>query len=467
MKKTIFTSTLIILLYLSAIADENWNIFYWNNQINPSINVQSEIAVAPDGTLYLAELDYTDIYETGLTYVHVRSYDISQWTADNFSQSGWETVGQLMHLNMPNNEVHIDFAITPDNQLYIGMQDSIFWFNASANLWESYYVPDYIGGMMVDESGRLLILQSVDISSDHRFLITEFEAGSLTTVATIEYDFPAGVILYPRIMNEANRIFQVDGTFYVSIARASTHQNYYFKGDANEGFTALKEHFNHLNLSSMVVSTQGEIIISHRGASSPYTLALKSYDFDLDDWVAFDMDGLNAGAAHANHLAYDRQGRLTFTYSGEFNTGFVFRYGDNGWEHIGPGDAIGIAHMPKLAFDLSNSLFLMHGIGAGATPLVVRRFVDETTSVADFKHNFSLQLYPNPAKSHFTMDLSNSPMELNAAIMSLFDNKGQFIRQWHYLQPKTTIDVADLPKGLYSVVVQDGQYKHTQNIIVQ
>lgn len=213
MKKTIFTSTLIILLYLSAIADENWNIFYWNNQINPSINVQSEIAVAPDGTLYLAELDYTDIYETGLTYVHVRSYDISQWTADNFSQSGWETVGQLMHLNMPNNEVHIDFAITPDNQLYIGMQDSIFWFNASANLWESYYVPDYIGGMMVDESGRLLILQSVDISSDHRFLITEFEAGSLTTVATIEYDFPAGVILYPRIMNEANRIFQVDGTF--------------------------------------------------------------------------------------------------------------------------------------------------------------------------------------------------------------------------------------------------------------
>ncbi len=47
------------------------------------------------------------------------------------------------------------------------------------------------------------------------------------------------------------------------------------------------------------------------------------------------------------------------------------------------------------------------------------------------------------------MDLSNSPMELNAAIMSLFDNKGQFIRQWHYLQPKTTIDVADLPKGLY------------------
>ncbi len=46
----------------------------------------------------------------------------------------------------------------------------------------------------------------------------------------------------------------------------------------------------------MVVSTQGEIIISHRRPAAFYTLALKSYDFDLDDWVAFDMDGLNAGA---------------------------------------------------------------------------------------------------------------------------------------------------------------------------
>ncbi len=106
---------------------------------------------------------------------------------------------------------------------------------------ESYYVPDYIGGMMVDESGRLLILQSVDISSDHRFLITEFEAGSLTTVATIEYDFPQVLFFYPRIMNEANRIFRLMAPLCFH-CKGFNAPKLLFQRGCYEGFTALKEH---------------------------------------------------------------------------------------------------------------------------------------------------------------------------------------------------------------------------------
>ena len=466
MNKSILTFALAAMLWMGATADENWNIFYWNSLINPGINVQSELAVAPDGTLYLAELDYTDIYNTGIAYLHVRSYDISQWTTDNFSTAGWETVGQIMELNMANNEMWIDFAITPDNRLYAGMLDSILRYNETANAWESFYVPDYIGGMMVDESGRLLILQSVDISSNHRFVISEFTDGNLSPVATIEYELPFDVILYPRIMNEANRIFLVNGIFYVSVARASTNQNYYFKGNATDGFELLKEHFVHMNLSSMVVSPEGEIIISHRGDMAPYTLAMKKYDFEANDWIAFDMSGLDAGAAHASHLAYDRQGRLTFTYSGESNKGFAFRHGANGWEHFGPKEAVPIAHMPKLAFDLSNSVFLLHGIGSGSAPLTVRRFVDETISVDETKGNISVRPYPNPAQSQFTIDLSNDFAGANMDKLSLFDQQGRVVRVWHKLPLKTTVELDGLPAGLYHIVAEAGKQRHTGRLSV-
>jgi len=466
MNKSIFTFALAAMLWMGATADENWNIFYRNSLINPGINVQSELAVAPDGTLYLAELDYTDIYNTGIAYLHVRSYDISQWTTDNFSTDGWETVGQIKELNMANNEMWIDFAITPDNQLYAGMLDSILRYNETANAWESFYVPDYIGGMMVDESGRLLILQSVDISSNHRFVISEFENGTVTPVATIAYELPFGVTLFPRIMNEANRIFLVNGTFYVSVARASTNQNYYFKGNANDGFELLKEHFVHLNLSSMVVSPEGEIIISHRGDLAPYTLAMKKYDFEANDWVAFDMSGLDAGAAHASHLTYDRQGRLTFAYSGENNKGFVFRYGGNGWEHFGPKEAVPIAYMPKLAFDLSNSVFLLHGIGSTSAPLTVRRFVDETISVNETKAGISVRPYPNPAQTRFTVDVSQDFAASGIEKLSLFDQQGRLVRAWHKLPLKATLELDGLPAGLYNMVAEAGTERRTGRLSV-
>lgn len=468
MKKSLLTFSLVLMFSISIMADDIWNLFYRNWDINPSILVQSEIRFAPDGTLYLAEFDLSEIYNTGETFVNVRSFDVGQWSGDILNQDGWAFVGAPILMNLPNNESWIDFAISNDNQLYIGMLDSIAWFNASSGQWEATHVPDYIGGMTVDESGNLLILLSVGSGSTHHFQIAVYENGAATPIANIEYELPGGIAFFPRIMNEANRIIQKNGDFYVSIARASTQQNYYFKGNVTDGFTMLKEHFNHLNLSSMVVSEAGEIIISHRGEMSPYTLAMKTYDFDLNDWVAFDTTGLNAGAAHRNFLAYDRQGRLHFAYSGPSNKGFVYRYGPNGWEHLGPHNAVSIAQMPALAFDLNNRLYLLHGIGAGATPLIIRRYVDETTSVAELKKKNEMRVYPNPASGQAALSWENENNTDEIAVVSIYDSYGRLVRQQSLRSgSESLLQLQGLKPGIYQLVLRSKSSVMRSSLIVQ
>lgn len=57
MKKTIITFMCIALMHNLMQANEDWDIFYWNNQVGTGVNMQSEIHFGPDGLLYLVEIE--------------------------------------------------------------------------------------------------------------------------------------------------------------------------------------------------------------------------------------------------------------------------------------------------------------------------------------------------------------------------------------------------------------------------
>lgn len=468
MKRSIFTILMLTLVFITAKADEYWDIFYRNYLINPGINVQSKFGAGTDGKLYLAEIDYSGIYDPGITYVDVRSYEISQWTQDNTGQEGWVNLGQRLQLKMPNNESNIDFVVTADNQLYVGMQDSIFWYDSNADFWTSYYVEDYIGGMMADESGRILILQSIGSNDEHHFQITEFDAGNLIPVATIDYTLPGNIQLYHRIMNEANRILMFEDNYYVSIARASTHQNYYFMGNETIGFTMLQEHFTHLNLSSMVLSPSGELIISHRMGGTPYSLALKQYNFDQNQWDDFNMQGLNDAEVYGNQLAFDKSGKLYLSYSADFNLGFLYEYNGSGWEHVGPLESVAVAHMPRIAFDNDNQLFLMHGIGSGSAPLTIRRLADPTADLNE-KDIFTqkIRLFPNPVSQSLTVDLNQLGFKSGEIELEIYNSNGQLILGQNVSGAQTIIDVNNLPSGIYMLNVRNAANNFRHRFVKQ
>ncbi|HOI32849.1 MAG: T9SS type A sorting domain-containing protein [Bacteroidales bacterium] len=468
MKKLIFTILLLTFVFLTTKANEHWDIFYKNYLINPGINVQSKFATGTDGKLYLAEIDYSGIYDPGITYVDVRSYEISQWTQDNIGQEGWINLGQRLQLKMPNNESNIDFVVTEDNQLYVGMQDSIFWYDANADYWVSYFVEDYIGGMMADETGRILILQSIEDDGEHHFQIAEFDSGNLVPVATIDYTLPGNIQFFHRIMNEANRILKYEDNYYVSIARASSHQNYYFVGNETSGFTMLQEHFTHLNLSSMVISPEGELIISHRLGASPYSLALKQYNFELNQWEDFNMQGLNDAQVYGNQLAFDQSGQLYLSYSADFNLGFLYEFNGSGWDHVGPLESVAVAHMPRIAFDSENQLFLMHGIGSGSAPLTIRRLTDPTADLNEREIlNQKIHLYPNPVSQSFIIDLYQISFESGEIDLEIYNSNGQLILKQAATDAQTMINVNDLPDGIYVVNVRSATNNYSQRFVKQ
>jgi len=468
MKRSIFTFLVLSLVFITVKADEDWDIFYRNNLINPGINVQSKFGAGTDGKLYLAEIDYSGIYDPGITYVDVRSYEISQWTQDNIGQEGWVNLGQRLQLKMPNNESNIDFVVTADNQLYVGMQDSIFWYDANADFWMSYYVENYIGGMMADESGRILILQSIGSNDEHHFQITEFDAGNLIPVATIDYTLPGNIQLFHRIMNEANRILKYEDNYYVSIARASTHQNYYFMGNETSGFTMLQEHFTHLNLSSMVLSPEGELFISHRLGTTPYSLAVKQYNFELNQWDDFNLQGLNDAEVYGNQLAFDQSGKLYLSYSADFNLGFLYEFNGSGWDHVGPVESVPVAHMPRIAFDSNNQLFLMHGIGSGSAPLTIRRLADPTANLNE-KDSFSqkIRLFPNPVTQSLTIDLNQLSAESGEIELEIYNVNGQLVWKQTATAALTTINVDDLPDGIYMLNLRSAANTFSHKFVKQ
>lgn len=462
MKKEIAILLALFITTIRLAANDPWDIFYTNHQISEGITVQNRIMFAPDGTLYLVEQDYSGSLNNELL-LRVKTYDVEQWAGNNYTTEGWELLGQVLDINTPNNESHIDFTITPDNQIFLGMMDSVFWFDPVQQHWESFFVPDYIGGMMCDDEGNILILRSVFDNGNHSFQITRFDSGTLHTLAEIEYTLPWGVTLYPRIMNEANRIRIHNGDFYVSIARASTNENFYFKGNPSDGFQMLQQHFNHLNLSSMVISPNGELIISHRGAMAPYDLEVMSYDFDLDYWVPFDTTGLHAGFSHANQLMYDNLGRLHLTYHGEAGKGFIFIYQNGSWEHYGPRDAIASAIMPNLAFSSSNDLFLVHGVGAPDDPLIVRRFSDDTTNVESIIPSLAFEIFPNPAKDDLFLHLAGSGKLTG---INLIDMSGKLVYTQSFSGDHLRINTSGLKAGFYTAVLKNGEQTGTKKILI-
>lgn len=78
----------------------------------------------------------------------------------------------------------------------------------------------------------------------------------------------------------------------------------------------------------------------------------------------------------------------------------------------------------------------------------------------------SPSIYPNPAQSQFTIDLSNDFAGTNMDKLSLFDQQGRAVRVWHKLPLKTTVELDGLPAGLYHIVAEAGTERRTGRLSV-
>jgi hypothetical protein len=441
----------ILALFLSVIvpiltySQQDWNQLYINTNINPdqAQNGYSYIEVAPDNTLYLIESE--EIANTfGNWLIRMKSYD----------GNSWNQIGQDLARNTANNESHVDFVISASNEFYLGMLDNIFKFNSTTQIWESYYVPEYCGGLSANSNGEVFFIHrtqgaSGPASSDLR--IAQFDNGNVTILNDLAID----MAVLPRSVNSSNKIIFSTNQITVSLVAQSTNLIYVFSGDLTNGFVKLEQTapgngstlFADLGLSSMVVSDQNDIILSRKTGNN---ITIVSYDEINDAWIPFDTTGIGATSCNFNHLRYDNNGDLHLIYTGSNNTGFLFKFNGTSWEHVGPTSfwsyhTITSLIKPWIAFDNSNLLHFVTGIGTTSFPLQIFSRNEGLTEVSENSSTSTFSFYPNPANS--SIQLNN--FSENATI-EIHDISGKLINSYVLNNSVNGIvDVSTLTPGSY------------------
>ena len=104
--------------------------------------------------------------------------------------------------------------------------------------------------------------------------------------------------------------------------------------------------------------------------------------------------------------------------------------------------------------------FIMQIIGAGS---------DTTCFTTGVKDNAVISIsdvpYPNPAYNSITINLNNLKQGQTGSI-KVYNTSGGLVKQLTGLSaPKTTIDIADLPSGLYYYTIYSGNQQNAGRFV--
>lgn len=442
-----------------------WSQLYLNTSINPDnySNGYNYIEFGPDNTLYLLEVEEEAGSFGGVWTARVLAYD----------GSNWNQLGQDLQRNTANNEEHMDFVVSSNGNLFIGMKDTIFQYNSTSTLWESSYVPEYCGGLRSNTNGDVYFIHrsqgaSGAIYSDLH--VAQFDNGNTTLVSPIAIDFP----ILPRQVNASNKILFNGSDVYVSLINQSSNNLYVFKGDLMNGFQKLEQGaatgstlFTGLGLSSMAVSGSGDLLVSKKSATEN-VLEIHQYDEINDGWIPFDTNGIHSTSCNYSHLRYDNNGVLHLIYQGSNNTGFIFKYTGQNWEHIGPTSfwsytTIASVNKPWLAFDNNNTIHFSLGLGYSSFPLQVFGY-QETASleVVNTEETNDLLLFPNPASEQ--LSISNIPQN---ALIQIVNSLGKIVFESKSEESQFTLPTSEMENGWYLLHVTDSNMRKTKAFVVQ
>jgi len=441
-----------------------WEQLYLEIGKNPdnAQNGYNFIEVAPDNTLYLLESEAVSGTFGGSWIVRLKRLDGTNWTQ----------LGQDLSRNTENNEEFLGFLITPGGGIYLGMKDTILHFNAASQLWESFFVPGFYGGLSVDDNSDLYFIHRVNGPSGSAYSnlsIARFNNGTVTVLNSLGTDLP----MVPRVVNGSNKIVFNGTEVVISVIAQSVNSLWVFRGDLTNGFQKLEPGapqstlYAGLGLSSMAVGSQGEILISRR-AGTGTLLMIDQYDDASGTWLPFDTSGLHIGSGQISQLRYDRNGVLHLIYSGNNGTGFLFRYTGQGWEHIGPKNFwshvnIYAAWKPWITFDTANVPVWSHGQGTSMNPYQIFR---HETSIGipqgTGDHLADVVVHPNPAVDY--LQLQNLPV---GASLQLMDLTGRPVYTTLASTSQTTIPTQNLMAGIYLVRIAHNNALTVRKVVVK
>jgi uncharacterized delta-60 repeat protein len=125
------------------------------------------------------------------------------------------------------------------------------------------------------------------------------------------------------------------------------------------------------------------------------------------------------------------------------------------------------ADLKKLLLQIDNKILAMgwsnHFDTSTASSTIVRYYPNGKTSIQTTPYQQQFAIYPNPASTIVHILLTNST---NIEHLSLSNMQGQVIQSWSKVPISNSIDVANVPNGIYFMgITIDGNTKYQKLII--
>ena len=101
--------------------------------------------------------------------------------------------------------------------------------------------------------------------------------------------------------------------------------------------------------------------------------------------------------------------------------------------------------------------------GAGMKGVII---VQNTNSISETDLSNKISIYPNPNKGLLTLNIANLPLT-NGYTANIINLEGKVLVSTFITGINNTIDIANLPKGLYYLKLQNEKFSITKKVILE
>ncbi len=215
----------------------------------------------------------------------------------------------------------------------------------------------------------------------------------------------------------------------------------------NAGFSASNTIYE-----SLAFSASGQPYVVYSDYAYAYKATLMK--FDGTNWINVGNAGFSAGEADYTSLAFSPTGEPYVAYMDyatiPFGKTTLMKFDGTNWVNVGnAGFSEGTAGWTSLAFSPTGEPYIAFQDNADSNRATVMKYDSVMVGITKQQES-TISIYPNPATDKITIETAATPTQCQLSIINL---NGQALITRQITEPKTQLDISNLPSGVYFVRV--------------
>ena len=419
---------------------------------------QTTIAISPSGQVYVAFAD-----EGNSLKATVMEFDGTSWADVGNADFTEKWISTLSLAISASGEPYVAFSDWANSQKATVMKfNDTSWVNVGSAGFSSGEA-DYIS-LAFSPSGEPYISYEDNGYSDsiwrNKASVMKFDGTNWVYIGN--EGFSAG-----EVYNTSLAFSPIDSLPYVAYMDIAEYKlatvmkfdgtNWVYVG--SEGFSA-----GMAQSPSLAFNTSGEPYVGYMDEATDKATVMK---FDGTNWVYVGSEGFSAGMAHFTSLAFSpSDGGPYVAYEDMANSykATVMRFNGNNWVNVGnAGFSADTVAFTSLAFNPSGQPYVAYSDGANSQKATVMKYDSVMVGINELQESM-LSIYPNPSTDKITIELSGSVKESYLAIVN---TEGQQLLTRQITDPKTQIDISNLPNGVYFVRLTNDKSVEVRKFVKQ